>query len=110
MSFATSSLSDVLQIPPTRAPINSTNFVLYVLPPVLSYFAVAILAVTPQTHSLRVALWPLVALLTLRAAMSLDMSFGIPQRKFLDIDLVVGDDFAVPSTFETLLSSISVIH
>ncbi|KAF8836145.1 hypothetical protein BDN67DRAFT_974581 [Paxillus ammoniavirescens] len=87
MSFAI--LSDVLRIPPTRVSIDSTNFALYVLPPVLSYFAVAILAVTPQTHSLRVALWPLIALLALRAAMSLDLSFDIPQRKFLNIDLVL---------------------
>ncbi|KIK92100.1 hypothetical protein PAXRUDRAFT_830285 [Paxillus rubicundulus Ve08.2h10] len=91
MSFAALSfqLSDVLRIPPTRAPIDPTKFVSYVLPPVLSYFAVAILAVTPQTHSLRVALWPLVALLALRAATSVDMSFDVPQRKFLNIDLVL---------------------
>ncbi|KAF8836142.1 hypothetical protein BDN67DRAFT_974572 [Paxillus ammoniavirescens] len=64
------------------------NFALYVLPPVLSYFAVAVLAVTPQTHSLRVVLWPLVALLALRAATSLDLSFDIPQRKMLNMELV----------------------
>ncbi|KIJ16650.1 hypothetical protein PAXINDRAFT_168165 [Paxillus involutus ATCC 200175] len=82
-------LSDVLRIPPTRAPIDPTNFASYVLPPVLSYFAVAILAVTPQTHSLRVALWPLIALLALRAATSLDLSFDVPQRKLLNVDLVL---------------------
>ncbi|KAF8838767.1 hypothetical protein BDN67DRAFT_997542 [Paxillus ammoniavirescens] len=85
VSFAAPSLSDVLRIPSARAPIDPTNFALYVLPPVLSYFAVAVLAVTPQTHSLRIALCPLVALLALRAAMSLD----IPQQKFLDIDFMV---------------------
>ncbi|KAF8838747.1 hypothetical protein BDN67DRAFT_971059 [Paxillus ammoniavirescens] len=87
MSFAALSLSDVLQIPPTRVPIDPMNFISYVLPPVLSYFAVAILAVTPKTHSLRVALWPPVALLAWRAAMSLDLSFDIPQRKSLNINL-----------------------
>ncbi|KAF8838327.1 hypothetical protein BDN67DRAFT_982589 [Paxillus ammoniavirescens] len=81
MSFATLSLSDILQTPPIRAPIDLMDFASYVVPPVLSYFAVAVLAVTPKTHSLRVALWPLVALLALRAAMSLDLSFDVPQRK-----------------------------
>ncbi|KAF8838766.1 hypothetical protein BDN67DRAFT_1012866 [Paxillus ammoniavirescens] len=85
MSFVALYLPDVLRIPSTRVPIDPTNFASYVLPPVLSYFAVAVLAVTPQTHSLRIALWPFVALLALRAAMSLD----VPQRKSLNINLVL---------------------
>ncbi|KIJ16648.1 hypothetical protein PAXINDRAFT_168160 [Paxillus involutus ATCC 200175] len=85
VSFAALSLSDILRIPSTRAPIDPTNFASYVLPPVLSYFAAAVLAVTPKTHYLRIALCPLVVLLALRAAMSLD----IPQRKFFDVDFMV---------------------
>ncbi|KIJ16654.1 hypothetical protein PAXINDRAFT_10366 [Paxillus involutus ATCC 200175] len=89
MIFVTAlSLSDALRIPPAGAPIDPTNFASYVLPPVLSYFTVAVLAVTPKTHSLRVALWPLVALLALRAAISLDLSLDVPQRQHLNIELV----------------------
>jgi hypothetical protein len=100
MIFVTAlSLSDALRIPPAGAPIDPTNFASYVLPPVLSYFTVAVLAVTPKTHSLRVALWPLVALLALRAAISLDLSLDVPQRQHLNIELVVSEYFA----FQVLL-------
>ncbi|KIK92097.1 hypothetical protein PAXRUDRAFT_148075 [Paxillus rubicundulus Ve08.2h10] len=88
MSFAALCLSDVFRIPSTRAPIDPTNFVSYVLPPVLSYFAFAVLAVTPKTHPIRVGLWPLVALLSLRAAISLDLSPGVPQHQHLNVELV----------------------
>ncbi|KAF9242034.1 hypothetical protein BU15DRAFT_44203 [Melanogaster broomeanus] len=87
MSFA--ALRDVLPVPSTPISIDPTSFVSYVLPPLLSYFVVAILAVTPQTHSLRVALWPLVTLLALRAALSLDLSLGKPELSFLNIDLLL---------------------
>ncbi|KIK92099.1 hypothetical protein PAXRUDRAFT_830283 [Paxillus rubicundulus Ve08.2h10] len=112
MSFAAMSLSDILQIPPTRAPADPTNFASYIVPPVLSYFAVAILAVTPETHSLRVALWPLVALLALRAGAFVDLSLDVPRRKGLNLNLVVSEDFAVPSIFCNIgsLSSISTVH
>ncbi|KAF9220116.1 hypothetical protein BS17DRAFT_787911 [Gyrodon lividus] len=98
------SLSDVLRIPSTRVSINPTNFVSHVLPPVLSYFVVAVLAVTPQTQSLRIALWPLIALLALRAALSLDLSFDVPQRKFLNIDLVLSMFSIATRTFEWTLA------
>ncbi|KIJ13307.1 hypothetical protein PAXINDRAFT_100771 [Paxillus involutus ATCC 200175] len=89
MSFAALSWSAVLRIPSIRAPIDPTNVISYVLPlVVLSYFAVAVLAVTPKTHSLRVALWPLVALLALRAAISIDLSLDVPQRQHLNVELV----------------------
>jgi hypothetical protein len=117
MSFAALSWSAVLRIPSTRAPIDSTNFVSYVLPPVLSYFAVAVLAATPKTHSLRVALWPLVALLALRAAISIDLSLDVPQRQHLNVELVVSEDFAVQvllqcwvAQLDFYLSSVLNVH
>jgi hypothetical protein len=94
MSFASVvllSLRNALGIPgpSTEIPIDSTTFVLYVLPPLICYLIVALLAVTPQTRAVRVALWPLVALLALRAALSMDMSLGKPEQKFLNILMVV---------------------
>ncbi|KAF9242037.1 hypothetical protein BU15DRAFT_44354 [Melanogaster broomeanus] len=86
MPFA--AFSDVLRVPSTPIPIDPKNFASHVLPALLSYFVVAVLAVTPQTHSLRVAFWPLVALMALRAALSLDLSFGKPERTFLNVALL----------------------
>ncbi|KAF9233140.1 hypothetical protein BU15DRAFT_54306 [Melanogaster broomeanus] len=79
MSFAALSLRDVLRVPSTPVSMNLANFLSYLLPPVLSYFGVAALVVMQRTQSLRVALWPLVALLALRAALSFDFSLGNPE-------------------------------
>ncbi|KAH0836314.1 hypothetical protein J3R83DRAFT_7863 [Lanmaoa asiatica] len=71
------------------------TFVSYILPPILGYYAVAVLAVTPRTHTLRVALWPVVALLALRAVASVDPTLGEPDRKFYNTVLVVSLSFHV---------------
>ena len=89
MSFTVSSLRDALGVPPIKLPLNTTIFVSYVVPPVACYIIAAMLAVTPQTRAIRVALWPVVTLLAFRAAVSVDMSQGNPGRKFLNIDYVV---------------------
>ena len=70
------SLRNALGVPLTKIPIDGTAFISYVLPPVVSYFVVALLAVTPRTRAVRVALGPLIVLLALRAALSVDMSLG----------------------------------
>jgi hypothetical protein len=97
-SFFVLSLRNGLGVPLTTIPINATTFVLYVLPPLTCYFVVALLAVIPQTRAVRVALWPLVALLALRAALSMDMSLGKPEGKFLNMLMAV-------SVFQTQTSS-----
>ncbi|KAI9567223.1 hypothetical protein HD554DRAFT_2193151 [Boletus coccyginus] len=84
-SFAVLSLRNALGVPSTKFPIDNAIFVSYVLPPLVCYFVVALLAVTPQTRTLRVAVWPLVALLSLRAALSVDMSLDKPGQKFLNL-------------------------
>ena len=87
--FAMLSPRNVLGVPSAKIPIDGTTFVLYVLPPLVCYFAVAVLAVTPHMRPVRIALWPFVALLASRAVLSVDMSLGKPERKFLDVALVV---------------------
>ncbi|KAI9574121.1 hypothetical protein HD554DRAFT_2165615 [Boletus coccyginus] len=69
-------------VPTNKAPINITTMVSYVLPPVLFYFITAVLAVTLHTRALRVALWPVVVLLVLRASFSVDMAPSNLGRKF----------------------------
>ena len=88
MSFAVLSVWDVIGPPETKAPINVATFASYVLPPVLCYFIMAVLAITPHTRTLRMALWPVLALLAWRAALSVDMAPGDAARKF-DNDLAV---------------------
>ncbi|KAF8442305.1 hypothetical protein L210DRAFT_3536283 [Boletus edulis BED1] len=83
------SMWNALGLPSTRIPNDSTVFVSHVLPPVVCYFALAALAVTPQTHAVRVALRPLIVLLTLRAVLSVDMSRGEPEYSFLNTTLVL---------------------
>ncbi|KAG9318908.1 hypothetical protein JVU11DRAFT_1018 [Chiua virens] len=74
--------------PSAKISIGIIYFVLYVLPPVVCYFAVAVLAITPQTHTTRVALWPLTALLALRAVVSVDTSHEKPEHQISDINLM----------------------
>ncbi|KAF8135102.1 hypothetical protein EV363DRAFT_1322500 [Boletus edulis] len=83
------SMWNALGLPSTRIPNDSTVFVSHVLPPVVFYFALAVLAVTPQTHAVRVALWPLIVLSALRAVLSVDMSHGEPEYSFLNTILVL---------------------
>ncbi|KAG9318900.1 hypothetical protein JVU11DRAFT_1010 [Chiua virens] len=79
----------VLGVPPTKLPLGVTTLVSYILPPVICYFMVAVLAVTPQTHAIRIALWPVVVLLAFRAVVSVDMWLGEPKHQSLNTDLLL---------------------
>ena len=70
-------------------------FLSYAFLPILGYFVVAVLAVIPQTHALRIALWPVVTLLSLRAVASLDMSLDDPDQRYNNTLSVVGILFRV---------------
>lgn len=91
MSFTSTvlSLQNALGVPSAKVPIDSATLVLYILPPLVTYFLVAVLAVSPNTRTVLVALWPLVALLTLRAGISVDLSFGKTERTINNVGLVV---------------------
>lgn len=83
MSFTSTvlSLQNALGVPSAKVPIDSATLVLYILPPLV--------AVSPDTRTVRVALWPLVALLALRAGISVDLSFGKTERTINNVGLVV---------------------
>ena len=89
-NFTVSSVDmwDVLGVPAAKAPINIATFLSYVLPPLLFYFVMAIMAITPHTRALRVAFWPVLALLACHGAFSVDMAPNNPEEKF-HIDLAV---------------------
>lgn len=89
MFFAVSFLQDALGVPSTKVPIGATMFVSYVIPPVVCYIIAAVLAVMPQTRVVRAALCPVVALLAMRAALSVDLSLGNPEQKSFDVGFVV---------------------
>ncbi|KAF9242039.1 hypothetical protein BU15DRAFT_72970 [Melanogaster broomeanus] len=105
MSPAALSLRDVLRVPSTPVSMNLANFLSYLLPPVLSYFGVAALVVMQRTQSLRVALWPLVALLALRAILSFDFSLGNPEGVFQNMYLVTSMFLIAARTLEWTLST-----
>ena len=88
MSSVMESSRDVLGIPSTQVPIGLTTFVSHILPLAVSYVGMAMLAITPKTRVFRVALWPVVTLLTLRAAF-VDWSCGKDGLRVLNGEFVV---------------------
>ncbi|KAG1887648.1 hypothetical protein F4604DRAFT_1645520 [Suillus subluteus] len=78
---------DGLRLPTARVPLTTETFASGILPPVVCYFATAFLVLLPRTQPVRIALWPITAILAFRAAMSLDMCLGQPKLNFLNIDL-----------------------
>ncbi|KAF9237751.1 hypothetical protein BU15DRAFT_75742 [Melanogaster broomeanus] len=104
MSFTALSLRDALGLP-TLASINLASFVSYILPVVLSYLGVAVLAIQPRTQSLRIALWPLVALLALRAVLSFDFSLGNPHGVFQNVELMMSMLLIAMYTLEWTLAT-----
>ena len=94
MSFASSSFTvlsfrNALDVPSIKIPTNGITFVLYVLPPLVCYFVVAVLAITPHTRTARVVLCPPTASLALRAALSMGMSLGKTERAIINAGFVV---------------------
>ncbi|KAF8552587.1 hypothetical protein OG21DRAFT_1415869 [Imleria badia] len=82
MSFNSSFLQDTVGFPSIKALTEEvTTFVSHVFPPMLCYFVMAVLAITPQTRTIRIILFPITALLALRAAVPVDMSLKFTERK-----------------------------
>ncbi|KAF8126064.1 membrane bound O-acyl transferase family-domain-containing protein [Boletus edulis] len=104
-SFVVLSLRNALGVPSAKLPIDGTTFASYVFPPLVCSFVVALLAVTPHTRAIRIALWPPIAFLSLRAALSVDASLGRIEQKNLDITLVASMSmfFAAARTLEWAL-------
>ena len=82
------SLRDVLGVPSTQVPIGLTTFLSHIFPLAVSYVAMAMLAVAPKTRVFRVALWPVVTSLTLRAAF-VDWSCGKDGLRFFNGEFIV---------------------
>ncbi|KAG2058209.1 hypothetical protein BDR06DRAFT_950634 [Suillus hirtellus] len=91
---------DVLRLPTTRILLTTESFTSRVLPPVACYFVTAFLVLLPRTQPVRIALWPITAILALRAATSLDMCMGEPKFAFLNIDLQLSMVCIAARTFE----------
>ena len=85
----------LVHLPSMRVPIDTMPFVLYAFLSILGYFVIALLAVTPHTHALRIGLWLVVTLLSLRAVASLDMSLDDPDQRYNNTLSVVGIHFRV---------------
>ena len=83
MSFTSSPLQDTVGESSTKVLVAEVaTFISHVLPPILCYFAMAMLAITPRTRIVRIALFPAMVLLALRAAVPVDMSLKFTEREF----------------------------
>ena len=83
MPFTSSPLQDTLGESSTKVLIAEVaTFISHILPLILCYFAMAALAITPRTRTIRIALFPVMVLLALRAAVPLDMSLKLTERRF----------------------------
>ncbi|KAI6009034.1 membrane bound O-acyl transferase family-domain-containing protein [Pisolithus marmoratus] len=90
-SFVENLPTDFLRVPPVseRLPLDASTLLAYILPACLSYYAAALLVILPGTRMLRIALWPLVALLAFRASVYVDFSGGDPTQAFLNLDIAL---------------------
>ena len=82
-------LNDTFHLSSTKQAFDVRSTITYLLPAFLSYIAFAILAIRPGTRTLRIALWPLVALLAFRAATCVDLSNGNPKNAWFNVDFAV---------------------
>ncbi|KAG1805020.1 uncharacterized protein HD556DRAFT_1429136 [Suillus plorans] len=67
-------LLDGLRLPTTRVLLTTETFASRVLPPLAYSFPTAFLMLLPRTQPVRIALWPITAILAFRAATSLNIS------------------------------------
>ncbi|KAL4064185.1 hypothetical protein V8B97DRAFT_1876111 [Scleroderma yunnanense] len=82
-------VDNIVHFPLTKVPFDVYSTITYVLPASLSYIVVATLVMLPGTRTLRIALWPLIALLAFRAAVCVDFSNGDPQSTYLNVDFAL---------------------
>ncbi|KAF8546979.1 hypothetical protein OG21DRAFT_1517737 [Imleria badia] len=89
-SFTLLRLHDTVGVSSTNGLIEEvTTFISHVVPPMLCYFVMAVLAITPQTRTIRLALFPAMVLLALRAAFPMDMSLKITERTLHQVYLQI---------------------
>lgn len=101
VSFTLSLLQGTVGASSTRALIDEVaTYTSHCLPYMLCYFVMAMLAIMPQTRAIRIALYPVIVVLALRAAVPIDVSFKITERK-------LHHKMAVSIYFNTNLSIVS---
>jgi len=82
---------DYLRPISARAPLTTENFVFNIVPPVICYLITAFLVLLPRTKPIRVALWPITAILAFRASgQDMSMATRRPELQHLNIYLQVG--------------------
>ncbi|KIO04294.1 hypothetical protein M404DRAFT_143647 [Pisolithus tinctorius Marx 270] len=101
-SFLENLPTQFFRVPPVseRRPFDTSTFFAYIVPTCLSYYVAAVLVILPGTRVLRIALWPLVALLAFRATMGIDFTGGDPQKTFFNVDFALIMFCFVVRTFE----------
>ena len=77
MSFPSSPSQDTVDV----SSKTRIGFISHVLPHMFCYFVMALLAITPQTRTLRIALFPVIMLLALRAVVPVDVLVNFSERR-----------------------------
>ena len=88
MSFS-ASWESFLNLALAKQPFDVLSTITHLVPAFSSYIAFAILTMLPGTRTLRIGLWPLIALLAYRAAACVDLSNGNPKNSWLNVDFAV---------------------
>ncbi|KAG1720581.1 hypothetical protein EDB19DRAFT_1776134 [Suillus lakei] len=104
------SLPDGLRLPTARVPLTAENFASGILPPVVCYFVTAFLVLLPRTRPVRIALWPITAILAFCAGTSLDVCMGQPKLHFLNINLQLAMFCIAARTLEWTVQTIPFIR
>ncbi|KAJ3965620.1 hypothetical protein EV361DRAFT_640856 [Lentinula raphanica] len=73
----------------TREPLSLSSFLFILVPPIIGYYAVAVLVCLPNTENHRVGLITPVLLLAYRAATTLDLSFNNERLAYLNKGLIL---------------------
>lgn len=69
-------LPDLVSLPSARRPLTSQSFLTELLPPILCYYATAVLVLLPRTFPIRLALLPISLWAAFRAATTIDLAQG----------------------------------
>lgn len=83
MQFTLAHLIPEIDLDKSRQPLTLDSFARELLPPLLCYYATAVLVITPRTFATRLSLLPITLWVTFRAATLVDVVAGWPDYERL---------------------------
>ncbi|EIW84613.1 hypothetical protein CONPUDRAFT_96921 [Coniophora puteana RWD-64-598 SS2] len=83
-------LRPILSLPSERLPLTWDTAALYVAPPLVCYFVMAILVIQPNTLGFRRAVLPVALVLALRGCLAVDIYLTYERLGLLNLDVILG--------------------